>query len=212
MPNAGARAAFNRQVADSHAPVHRKRTMASPPYSATWPVPPPMPDFSDDGEDDVLRGDPPWGACRSPRCAAFFERLCTRALRCQHVLDFAGADCRRPACRTRRGWRCGCRRRRWSARAGVMPSSGPMICTMPWFLLCMSKRRTPVSRQLRSRASNWSLASVSRIGQQAIGRRNRVIHHCKGQIGAADFAALGFQAGECLRRSAFVNEVACQCR
>jgi len=31
--------------------------MASPPYSATWPVPPLISDFPDDGEDDVLGGD-----------------------------------------------------------------------------------------------------------------------------------------------------------
>src|SRR6476646_6722475 len=36
----------------------------------------------------------------------------------------------------------------------------------------------------------------------------RVIHHCESQVGAAHFAAFRAQAGERLRRSAFVNQVA----
>src|SRR5260370_20357852 len=45
-------------------------------------------------------------------------------------------------------------------------------------------------------------------GQSAIGGGDRVVHHREGEIGAADFASLGAQAGESLRRRAFVDEVA----
>ncbi len=45
-------------------------------------------------------------------------------------------------------------------------------------------------------------------GQSAIGGGDRVVHHREGEIGAADFASLGAQAGESLRGSAFVDEVA----
>ena len=34
-----------------------------------------------------------------------------------------------------------------------------------------------------------------------------MVHHGESEVGAADFAALGFQSGEGLRGSAFVDEV-----
>src|SRR6267143_1961428 len=47
----------------------------------------------------------------------------------------------------------------------VMPSSGPMTCTMPWLWLNISNRVMPDSRQLRSRAENCPAASASRMGR-----------------------------------------------
>src|SRR6266481_4311847 len=45
-------------------------------------------------------------------------------------------------------------------------------------------------------------------GQRAIFGGDGVVHDGEGEIGAADFAAFGAQAGEGLRGSAFVDEVA----
>jgi hypothetical protein len=45
-------------------------------------------------------------------------------------------------------------------------------------------------------------------GESAVGRRDGVVHHREGEIRAADFASLSSEAGERLRRSAFVDEVA----
>ena len=44
--------------------------------------------------------------------------------------------------------------------------------------------------------------------KRAIFRRDRVVHHREGQLGLAHFAAGGFQPGKCLRRSAFVDQMA----
>ena len=45
-------------------------------------------------------------------------------------------------------------------------------------------------------------------GEGAVGGGDGVVHDGEGEIGAADFTALGAKAGEGLRRGAFVNEVA----
>src|SRR5712672_4862954 len=44
-------------------------------------------------------------------------------------------------------------------------------------------------------------------GQGAIFGGNGVVHNREGEIGAADFASFGAQAGESLRGSAFVDQV-----
>src|SRR5260370_21153232 len=44
-------------------------------------------------------------------------------------------------------------------------------------------------------------------GQRAIGGGDRVVHHREGEIGAADFASLGAQAGESFPGSGFLDEV-----
>jgi hypothetical protein len=44
--------------------------------------------------------------------------------------------------------------------------------------------------------------------QGAVGGGDGVIHHREGEIGAANLASFGAEAGESLRRRAFVNEVA----
>ena len=106
--------------------------MAAPRYSMTWPMPPPGADAADDREDDVLRRDPgrqrrrrrrrPSSSAAPGGASGWRARARPRWCRC-----------RRPARRTRRGSRCGCRRRRSSCPAGSRPCSGPMTCTMPWF-------------------------------------------------------------------------------
>ena len=46
----------------------------------------------------------------------------------------------------------------------VRPSSGPMMCTMPRRLLCMSSSSMPASAQLRSSCWTWRAAAVTAIG------------------------------------------------
>jgi len=44
-------------------------------------------------------------------------------------------------------------------------------------------------------------------GQCAVGGGDGMIHHREGEIGAANLAPFGAEAGECLRRRAFVDEM-----
>jgi len=149
-------------------------------------------DFPDDCGDDFFAWTP-WGACVSPRCSASSTGLTSTALR--STCSTSLVPIRRLSCRTRRGGGCAVaaddRLPGW-----VMPSSVPMSGTMPGSCGAWPKMRTPVSRQLRLEASNWILRRCREL-QQAIGRRDPVIHHRKGQVRGADFAALGLQPGEC---------------
>ncbi len=68
--------------------------MASPEYSTTWPVPPAIPIFADDGEDDVFGGDA-FGALPVDDDVHRLRFVLGKALRREHMLDFAGANPKR---------------------------------------------------------------------------------------------------------------------
>src|SRR5882762_2405265 len=141
--------------------IERER-MASPPYSATWPLPPAMPVFPIMARIKSFAVTP-LGRLPCTRMCIVLERDWTRhcvASTCSTSLvpipkaSVPNAPCVEVWLSPQTIVCPGC----------VMPSSGPMMCTMPWFLLFMSNRRTPDSRQFFSRASNCSLASLSRMG------------------------------------------------
>ena len=91
----------------------------------------------------------------------------------------------------------------------VMPSSGPMTCTMPWLRLCMSKRLMPFSWQFfRQRLELRRGVESSSMRQSAVLGRNGVVHHREGQLRPAHFASRGFQSRKRLRRGDFVDQVA----
>ena len=73
----------------------------------------------------------------------------------------------------------------------------------------MSKRRTPNSLAIFLERFKLQLGVVIEDGQRCGSvRGDGVVHHREGEIGAAHFAPFGAQAGEGLRRSAFVDQVA----
>jgi len=114
--HSSARAAFDSHIANGHAAVHRKgadrftaifRDVAGTAADAN---------FSDNGENEVFGGD----ALGTLAVNENMERLAPRlhqALRGEHVLHFAGTDAERKSAKTRRAWKCGCRRKQWFGQA-----------------------------------------------------------------------------------------------
>src|SRR5882762_7688943 len=157
-----ARAAFNRHVANGHAPVHRKRANGFAAVFGDMAVAARNAGFSDNGQNQVFRGDAlgPLAVHQNVhRLGARLDRHCVASTCSTSLVPIPKASVPNAPCvevwLSPQTIVCpGC----------VMPSSGPMMCTMPWFLLFMSNRRTPDSRQFFSRASNCSLASLSRMG------------------------------------------------
>ncbi len=89
----------------------------------------------------------------------------------------------------------------------VMPSSGPMMWTIPWRALRREKSGMSNSAQLRSRASTW--AARERVGDARLApdRRDVVVDRREGAVGPAHPAAGEPQAVEGLRRGHLVDQV-----
>src|SRR5260221_3196265 len=203
--HAGARPAFDRHVADAHAPVHRKGTDGFAAVLRNVACAATDADFSDDGQDNVFRGDA-FGPLAVHDDVQRLGAALHQALRCQHVLDFAGADAEG-------------QRAEGAVRGGVAVAADDRLPGLRDAELRSDDMHDALVLAVHVEEADAGFVAVALEGfelefgvgveywEQAIGRRDRVIHHCKGQIRAADFAALGFQAGECLRGSAFVNEV-----
>ena len=66
--------------------------MASPAYSTTWPLPPPMPILPMMARMMSLAVTPLRALAADVDRACVLDLNCAEALRGQHVLDFAGAD------------------------------------------------------------------------------------------------------------------------
>src|SRR6266478_1668042 len=202
----GARASFDGHVADGHASVHRKGANGFAAILRDVAVAAADADLSDDGENQVLRGDALGALAVNENVQRLGARL-NEALRCKDVLDFAGADAERQRAE-----------RSVSGRVAVTANN-----------------RLPGLRDAEFRADDvydalilavhveeanagfaavffegveLELGVVIEDGQSAVGGGDGMVHHGEGEIGAADLAAFGAKPGEGLRRGAFVNEVA----
>ena len=137
--------------------------IAEPRYSMTWPMPAAGADLADDREDDVLGGDaggqlavdrrPPSTSGGSGAASGWRARARPRSCRC-----------RRRARRTRRGWRCGCRRTRSSCPGSVRPCSGPMTWTMPW-------PGSPIGKLVMPNSAVFAAQHVDLAGRDRVGDR-----------------------------------------
>jgi len=204
--HSSAGAAFNGHVADGHAAFHGKfanglaavfRNVARAAADA---------DFADDGENDVLCGDAFRAFAVHENVQRFGFRL-HKALRGENVLHFAGADAEGKGAEG-------------AMRGSVAIAADDGVAGL---------------RDAEFRADNVNNALIFAVhvkqayagfaaiffecfkleagvgvnnGEGAVLGGDGVVHDGEGEIGAADFAAFGFESGEGLRGSAFVDEVA----
>ncbi len=164
-----------------------------------------MPIFADDGEDDVLGRD----AARALAGDVDFHRLgfeLRQTLRREHVFDFAGADAEgeRAHGAVRRGVAVAADNR--AARLGDAEFRADDVHDA---LIAAAHVEQVDAKFLAIARQRVELRGGVGIGHGdvAVFRRDGVVHHREGQIGAAHFAARGLDAGKRLRGSAFVDEV-----
>ncbi len=172
--------------------------MASPAYSMTWSVPPEMPILPMSARTMSLDGDAARALAGKDdvhglRCGCSrhcVARTCSTSLVPMPKASAPKAPCVEVWLSPQTMVRPGC----------VMPSSGPMMCTMPWLRLNISNRRMPWrGGNLRQRLELQARGFVIEDGQVAVLGGHGMVHHRKGQVGAANLAAGGFEAGKCLR-------------
>ena len=89
----------------------------------------------------------------------------------------------------------------------VSPSSGPMMCTIPWWASPIGNSRIPNSAQLSASTSIWRAEMGSSMGPLEVGGRHVVVHGGDGQVGPAHAAAGQAQPVEGLRRGHLVDQV-----
>ncbi len=129
------------------------------------------------------------------------------ALRGQHVLDFAGADAERE--RAERAVRGSVAIAADDSLPGLRDAQLRSDYVHDALLLAVHVKETHAgfAAIFLERLKLQACVGVD-DGQRAVGGGDGVVHHREGEIGAADFASFGTQAGEGLRGSAFVDEVA----
>ncbi len=113
-------------------PSIERARMAEPRYSMIEPMPPPVPMRPMIARIDVLGGDARRGSSPSTVTAIVPGPAAGAASGWRARARPRWCRCRRRARRTRRGWRCGCRRTRSVMPGSVRPCSGPITWTMPW--------------------------------------------------------------------------------
>ena len=145
-------------------------SMAGPRYSTTYPWPPPVPICAISASTRSLAVTPS-GRLPLTVTAIVFGRACGSVWVASTCSTSDWCRCRRPARRTRRGWRCGSRRRRSSCPAGSGPAAGRRRARCPGRgrRAGAAGRRTP--SQLRRSVSTWVRLTGSAIGlsQSSVG-------------------------------------------
>ena len=128
--HAGARAGLDAHVADGHAAFHRKGANGGAGVFDDAAGGAVGADLADDGEDDVFGGDAAWAARLRPRCGRSWAWIAAgSAWRARARLRWC--RCRRPSA-PNAPWVEVCESPQTMVMPGlVMPSSGPMTCTMP---------------------------------------------------------------------------------
>ena len=139
--------------------------MASPRYSKTWPVPPPMPIRAISARMMSLALTPGREPAVDPDLVGLRVAL-EQGLGGEDHLDLARPDPERERPERAVGARCASRRTRWSCPAGSGPSCGPMTWTMPWLGDADAvERDAELARSCVSSWSIWAAACGSSIGR-----------------------------------------------
>ena len=204
--HAGTRAAFDGHVADGHAAVHGKRADGFAAVFGDLRVAAADAHLTDDGQDDVFRGD----ALGTLAVHEDVQRLgfgLHQALRGQDVLDFAGADAEG-------------QRAESAVRGGVAVAADDGLAGLGDAQLRADDVDDALVLAVHVEEAHAGFAAVAlegfelqlgvvvEDGQSAVGGGDGVIHDGEGEIGAADLAAFGLEAGKGLGRGAFVDQVA----
>ena len=171
-------------------PSMESARMASPAYSATWPVPPPMPIFPMMAR-MMSFAVTPLGRLPCTTNVHSFRFALHEALRGEHVLHFAGADAEGQ--RAERAVRGGVAVSANDGLAGLRDSEFGTDDVHDALIACCSCRTG--ARRFRgncARALQIALGVVVENGQGAVGGGDRVVHHGEGEVRAADFAAFRF--------------------
>ncbi len=204
--HSGARSAFNRHIANGHAAFHGKFANGLAAIFCDVSGAAADADFSDDGENDVLRGD----AFRTFAMHENVHRLgfgLHKALRGEDVFHFAGADAERE-------------RTEGAVRGSVAVAADDGVAGLRDAKFGADHVNDALVLAVHVEQADAAFAAISferlkleaRVGvengERAVLGRNGVVHHGKGEIGAANFAAFGFESGEGLRGSAFMDEMA----
>ena len=145
----GARAAFDRHVADRHPPFHRKRADRVAGIFDDIAGAAGRADLVDDGEDDVLRADADRQRAADVHAHVLRARRSAASAWPAHARPRT-CRCRTRARRTRHASRCAKSPHTMVSPGSVQPCSGPMMCTIPWRMSFMPKYSMPNSRALFS--------------------------------------------------------------
>ena len=135
------------------------------------------------------------------------ERDLQQALRGQHVLDFAGADAEGQ--RAKRAVRGGMAVAAHDGQAGLRDAQlGADDVHDALVAAGHIEQRNAVSRAIPRQRLDLQAGILVEHGKLAVLRGYGMVHDRKGQVGAADFATGGLQAGKGLRRGDLMNQVA----
>ena len=204
--HSGACATFDGHVAHGHAAFHGKFADGLTAVFRDVACAAADSDFSDDGENDVFRGDAFRPLSMNENVKRFRFRL-DEALRRENVLDFARADAKSE-------------RAEGAVRGSVAVAADDGLSGLrdaefraddvdDALIFAVHVEQTN-ARFAAILFESFKLEAGIRVhdGEGAAGGGHGVIHYSEGEIGAADFAAFGFESGEGLRGSALVDEVA----
>src|SRR6266436_4472334 len=204
--HAGARAAFDRHVADGHASVHGKGAHGFAAVFGDVAVAAGDASLSDNGENQVLGGDAPRALAVDENVQCLRARL-NKTLCCKDVLDFAGADAES-------------QRAERAVRGSVAIAADKGLAGLSDAEFRANDVHDALILAIHVEEANAGLAAVFLEGvklelgiviedrQRAVRGGDGMVHHREREIGAADLAAFVAETGESLGRSAFVYEVA----
>src|SRR5579859_116102 len=204
--HSGARAAFNRHIADAHAAFHGKFANGLPAVFRNVAGAAADADFSDDGENDVFRGHAFRTFSVHENVHHFGFRL-HEALCREHVFHFARANAESE-------------RAEGAVRGSVAVAADDRVAGLRDAEFGADDVHDALIFAVHIEQANAGFAAIFFEGfklEAGVGVNNRegavlggdgVIHYGESEIGAAYFAAFRFESGEGLRRSAFVDEVA----
>ena len=163
-------------------------------------------DFADHGEDDVFGGDA-GGKFSVEYDVSRFGASLLEALRGEHVLDFAGADAEGE--RAEGAVSGSVAIAADDGEAGLRDAEFGSDDVDDALIAAVHVEEADAAFEAIL-GEGFELRGSVGIddGQVAFFGGDGVIHHREGEIGAANFAPVGAQAREGLRRSAFVNQVA----
>ena len=204
--HAGTRAAFDGHVADGHAAVHGESADGFAAVFGNLRVAAADAHFTDDGEDDVFRGD----ALGTLAVDEDVERLgfgLHEALRGEDVFDFAGADAEGESAEGAVGGGVGIAADDGLAGLGDAEFGADDVDDALMLAVHVEEADAEFAA-VALEGFELELGVVVEDGEGAVGGGDGMIHDGEGEIGAADLAAFGFEAGEGLGRGALVDEMA----
>ncbi len=204
--HSGARTAFDGHVADGHAAVHGEGADGFTAVFGDLRVAATDTDFTNDSEDDVLRGDA-LGTLAVDEDVKRFGFGLHQTLRGEDVLDFAGADAEGESAKGTVSGSVGIATDDGLARLGDAEFGADDVDDA---LVLAVHVKEPDAEFAAVALEGFELefGVVVEDGESAVSGGDGVVHDGEGEVGAADGAAFGAEAGEGLWRSAFVDEVA----